>query len=150
MHTVKPFKGSGVLAQLILDLGTRWQWVVASRPCQLNPRERVPNTSYIWGWVNPRSCLYVLKKRKIFMPAEIQTLDVPACSLVTLCSTLSSLPNRTVQFLLITPFVDRLCLRTLNATLGLEMTFSRAVLFWLFNSVIWWQVSTAWLLGYSL
>jgi hypothetical protein len=38
----------------ILDLGTRWRWVVSFPPLPLYPAERAPNTHWRGGWVGPR------------------------------------------------------------------------------------------------
>jgi hypothetical protein len=43
--------GSGGIAPRILNLGTKWRWVVSI------PRERAPGAHFIGGWVGPRSDL---------------------------------------------------------------------------------------------
>jgi hypothetical protein len=42
----------------------------ASRPGRLNPRERVPDTHWIGGWVGPRAVLDAVVKRKIPSPCR--------------------------------------------------------------------------------
>jgi hypothetical protein len=49
----------------ILDLGTRWRWVVSYTPRPLYPEEILPGTHWIGGWVGPRAGLDVVEKRKI-------------------------------------------------------------------------------------
>jgi hypothetical protein len=72
-HALKAYWGSGDIAPHILDLGTRWEWVVrASCPSCF--------THCIGYWVGPRAGLDVAK-RKIPSPARTQTPDHPACSL---------------------------------------------------------------------
>ena len=38
LHTMKPYRGNGGLAPLILNLGTRWRWAVNCTPRPLYPR----------------------------------------------------------------------------------------------------------------
>jgi hypothetical protein len=56
------------VAPRILDLGTRWRWVVSFTPRPLYPRERAPSTHWIGGWVGPRAGLDAEVKRKIPSP----------------------------------------------------------------------------------
>jgi hypothetical protein len=49
-HAMKVYWGSGGIAQRILDLDTRWRWVVSLTPRPLYPRERAPGTHWIGGW----------------------------------------------------------------------------------------------------
>jgi hypothetical protein len=49
--------GSGGIASHILELGTRWRWVVSFIPRPLYPRERAPGNHWIGGWVGPRAVL---------------------------------------------------------------------------------------------
>jgi hypothetical protein len=57
--------GSGGIAPRILDLGTRWRWVVNFTACRFTPRERAPGTYWIGGWVGPTAVLEAVVKRKI-------------------------------------------------------------------------------------
>jgi hypothetical protein len=67
-HAMKTYWGSGGIASRILDLGTRWRWVVSFTPRPLTPRERAPGTNWIGGWVGPRAVLDAEVKRKITSP----------------------------------------------------------------------------------
>jgi hypothetical protein len=50
----------------ILDLGTRWRWVVSFTPRPLYlPGERAPGTHWIGGWVGPKVGVDTVEKRKI-------------------------------------------------------------------------------------
>jgi hypothetical protein len=65
-----------------LDLGTLGvEWSV-SRPGHLNPGERAPGTHWIGGWVDPRTGIEDMEKRK-FLPLpglEFRPLGCPARS----------------------------------------------------------------------
>jgi len=50
---MKAYWGSGNIAPLVFDLGTRGEWS-ASRPGRFTRRERAPATQWIGGWVGPR------------------------------------------------------------------------------------------------
>jgi len=66
LHTresMKTYWGSGRIAPRILNLATRWMWVVS-----FTPRERTLDTHWIWGWVGPRTGLDTVSKRKIPSP----------------------------------------------------------------------------------
>jgi hypothetical protein len=41
-HAMKTYWGSAVIAPSILDLGTRWKWVVSFTPLPLYPQGRNP------------------------------------------------------------------------------------------------------------
>jgi hypothetical protein len=62
---MKEYYESGGIAPRILDLSTRWMWVVSFTPRLLSPRERTPGTNWIGGWVGPRAGLDKVSKRKI-------------------------------------------------------------------------------------
>jgi hypothetical protein len=49
----------------IVDLGTRWRWVVS-----FTLREIGPGTHWIGGWVGPRAGLDAVEKRQIFPRRE--------------------------------------------------------------------------------
>jgi hypothetical protein len=70
VHALKASKeaGSRGVAPLILNLSTRWRWVVNFTPWPLYLRERTPGTYLIEGCVGPRVVLDVLDKRKISCP----------------------------------------------------------------------------------
>jgi hypothetical protein len=48
----------------LLDLSTRWRWVVSFTHLPLYPGERTPCTHYIRGSGDPRFCLENMEKRK--------------------------------------------------------------------------------------
>jgi hypothetical protein len=64
-HAMRTYWGSGGIATHILDLGTRWRWVVSFTIRQLYPQKKVPGTHWIGGWVGPRAVLDMVVKRKI-------------------------------------------------------------------------------------
>jgi hypothetical protein len=51
-------------------------WSV-SRPGRFTPRERVPGTHWIGGWVGPRAVLDAVVKRKIPSPSRESNLRTP-------------------------------------------------------------------------
>jgi hypothetical protein len=54
---------------LILDLGTRWGWVVRVKPRpRFSPGERTPGTHCTRGWVGPRAGLDTEATGKIISP----------------------------------------------------------------------------------
>jgi hypothetical protein len=57
--------GSGDIAPHILDLGTKWRWVVSFTPPPLYPQGKGPGTHWIGGWVGSRAVLNAVVKRKI-------------------------------------------------------------------------------------
>jgi hypothetical protein len=61
-HPMKAYWGSGDIAPPILDLDTRWRWVVRFTPRPIYLRESVTDTHWIGGWVGPTA---VLVRRKI-------------------------------------------------------------------------------------
>jgi hypothetical protein len=65
---MKAYWGSGGVAPRILDLGTRWRWVVSFTPQPLYPQGKSPGTHWIGGWVGPRAVLDAVVKRKIPSP----------------------------------------------------------------------------------
>jgi hypothetical protein len=54
---------SSCLEPLILNLGTRWKWVV-----NIKPRPSYPGTHWIGGFVSPRAGLDDLKNRRLRQP----------------------------------------------------------------------------------
>jgi hypothetical protein len=58
--------GEEVYLLLILDLGTRWGWVVSVTPrSRFSPGERTPGTHCTGGWVGPRAGLDTETRGKI-------------------------------------------------------------------------------------
>jgi hypothetical protein len=64
-RTMKTYWGSGCKAPRILDLGTRWRWVVSCTPRPLYLQGKSPGTHWIGGWVGTRTILDAVVKRKI-------------------------------------------------------------------------------------
>jgi len=56
--------GSGGIVPRILKHGTRWRYVVTSRPSRLTPGVKIPNSHRLGGWVGPRTGLDAMWKRK--------------------------------------------------------------------------------------
>jgi hypothetical protein len=55
LHATKALGGEEVYLLLILDLDTRWGWVVSVTPWpRFSPGERTPGTHCTGGWVGPR------------------------------------------------------------------------------------------------
>jgi hypothetical protein len=52
---MKAYWGSGGISPRVLDLGTRWRWVVSFTLLPLHPRVKTPATHCIGRWVEPRS-----------------------------------------------------------------------------------------------
>jgi hypothetical protein len=55
-----------------IDRGTRWEWP-DSRPGHFTPGERAPGTYWIGGWVDHRTGLDAIEKRKILPLLGIET-----------------------------------------------------------------------------
>jgi hypothetical protein len=70
--------GEEVWLLLILNLSTRWGWVVSVTPqSRFTPGERTPGTHWIEGWVGPRTGLDAGARRKILCPCRGSNLDRP-------------------------------------------------------------------------
>jgi hypothetical protein len=67
-HAMKTYWGSGGIAPSILDLGTRWRWVVSFTTRPLYPQEKSLCFPLDRGWVGPRAVLDAVVKRKIPSP----------------------------------------------------------------------------------
>jgi len=57
---MKKYRGSEVIAPCILNLGTRWRWVVSFTPCLLYPWWKSAGTHWIRGWMGLRASLDVV------------------------------------------------------------------------------------------
>jgi hypothetical protein len=70
--------GEDIQLLIILDLGTRWEWVVSVtlRP-RFTPGERTPGTHWTGGWVGPRAGLDKEVKGKILCPCRGSNPDRP-------------------------------------------------------------------------
>jgi hypothetical protein len=80
---MKTHWGSRGSAPLILDLGTRWKWVVNSRPGGFTPRERGHDTHWIRDWMGPRSGMNAVTKRNNSCPWWESNSSRPTRSPVT-------------------------------------------------------------------
>jgi hypothetical protein len=66
---------------LILNLSTRWGWVVSVMPrLYFTPGERTPGTHWIGGWVDPRASMHAGARRKMLCPCRGSSPDCPARS----------------------------------------------------------------------
>jgi hypothetical protein len=65
---MKTYLGNRGITPRILDLGTRWRWVVSFTAGRFIPREKAPGTHWIGGWVGLRAVLDVVVNRKIPSP----------------------------------------------------------------------------------
>jgi hypothetical protein len=70
------------MAPLILDLGTRWRWVVSFTPRPLYRQGKTPGTHWIGGWVGPRAVPDAVVKRKIPSPSRESKPRTPIFQLV--------------------------------------------------------------------
>jgi hypothetical protein len=85
-HAMKTYWGSGSIAPRILDLGTRWRWVVSFTTRPLYHRERAPGTHGI-GWVGSWVVLDAVVKRKIPRPRWESNPRTPIVQPVAQCYT---------------------------------------------------------------
>jgi hypothetical protein len=70
--------GEDVQLLLILDLGTRWGWVVSVTPWpRFSPGERTPSTHCTGGWVGPRAGLDKETVGKILCPCQGSNPNCP-------------------------------------------------------------------------
>jgi hypothetical protein len=61
------------------DLGTGWRLVVNFTPSLFIPEETTPNTHWIGGWVDPKSCSDTVGKRRS-LHCQKSNLDHPSHS----------------------------------------------------------------------
>jgi hypothetical protein len=74
------YMGEWCYSSTILDLSTRWRWVVSSKPQHFSPGEiSPPSTHWRGGWVDSRAGLDAREKRKIF-PCQESRHSCPAHS----------------------------------------------------------------------
>jgi hypothetical protein len=71
--------GDGGIALCIIDLGTRWRWVVSFMPWLLYPQWQGPWYLWIGGCMGPRASLNVVVKRKILSLCWDRTPNRPVC-----------------------------------------------------------------------
>jgi hypothetical protein len=66
--------GGVEVSSTIIDLGSRWRWVLTFMHCHLSPRETAPGTHCIGGWVALIAGLETWrKKKKSLSPNRNQT-----------------------------------------------------------------------------
>lgn len=65
VYTIKTYTKSRGISPFILNLSMRWRLVVSFTHQPLYLQRKNPGTHWIAGWVFPRACLDVLKKKKI-------------------------------------------------------------------------------------
>jgi len=84
VHAMKACRGSTCKAPLILNLGTRWRWVVNLKLRLLYPREitLIP-VVYEAGWAPELDYTFWWKEKSV-VPARIWSPDRAACSLVAI------------------------------------------------------------------
>ena len=61
-HVMMAYRGNGGIALLVLNLGSRWRYVVASHLGRFTPGGRVTGTSSLGGWLGGTFFLDVLEK----------------------------------------------------------------------------------------
>jgi hypothetical protein len=69
-HAMKTYWGNGGMAPLILDLGTRWRWVVSFTPRPLYPQGKSPLYPLDRMLGGPRAVLDAVSERKIPSPCR--------------------------------------------------------------------------------
>jgi hypothetical protein len=99
---MKAYGGVDVQVHIFLTsalVGSEWS---ASRHCRFTPGKRAPGTRRIGGWVNPRTGLDDVEKRKFLTLSglELRTLGLPArsqslyrlrypgCTYIQVCTTI--------------------------------------------------------------
>jgi hypothetical protein len=70
--------GSRGIALRILNLGTRWKWVVSCTPLPIYPGERTPGTNLLVGWVGPRACQDAVEKKNTIKSAGSRFYTQPS------------------------------------------------------------------------
>jgi hypothetical protein len=80
---------------IILDLGTRWRWVVSFTPRQLYPRGKSPPPVPIGDWVGSTAGLDTVEYRNLLPLPGIEALPTQAEENLTIC--LSSTSGRIIK-----------------------------------------------------
>jgi hypothetical protein len=65
VHAMKACRENGCIASLILNLGSRWRWVVSFMPQPLYPYGKNSRYPLHGIWVGPRASLDIFEKGKI-------------------------------------------------------------------------------------
>jgi hypothetical protein len=123
IHDTQALGGSGGVPPLILNLGTKWGWVVDLTPRPLYQRGKSSRSLPDRSWVGPKAGLDVLEKWWNFAFAEIRTLDHPASSIVTAMN--YAIPAPRAHSRLLIPISTQARLKCLH--MGRYYTLSRAL-----------------------
>jgi hypothetical protein len=118
---MKALGGRGGIAPTIVDLGSRWRWVVSVTPRpRFSPGERTPGTHCTGGWVGPRAGLDTEVRGKILCPCRGSNRDRPARSQTLYCLSYPVSP-----FLFTTHFniIIRSTARSSNCSSSFILTF---------------------------
>jgi hypothetical protein len=67
VQAMKAYKWSGGIPPLILNLGTKWEWLT-SRPGHTTPPSTNPSNHWIGGWMGSRVGMEVLENKKLSCP----------------------------------------------------------------------------------
>jgi hypothetical protein len=70
--------GNECIDPCILDLSTRWRWVVNFTLWPLYPQERAPSIHWMGGWVGPKTGLDEMDSRKFLPPSNALNSDTSA------------------------------------------------------------------------
>ena len=78
--------GSGNTVPHILNLRTRWKWVVNLTSLPLYRREKGPDAGFVWEWLDPRPVLESVGREWwiVLLGIESPFLGLPSRSLVTM------------------------------------------------------------------
>jgi hypothetical protein len=96
-NTMEAYWSSGGIAPRILDLGTRWRWVVSFTPRSIYAQRKNPGSHWIGGWVGPRAGLDAvllpgLESPIIHPVAQHYTTELPRLLLCSLKLSFLSVP----------------------------------------------------------
>jgi hypothetical protein len=89
---MKAYWGSGGISPRILDLGTRWRWVVSFTSQPLYPQGKSPGTHLLEDLVGSRAVLDAVVKKKIPGPRRKSNPKTPIVQPVSLVAVPIELP----------------------------------------------------------
>jgi hypothetical protein len=96
-HAMRTYLGSGSVDGQILNLSTRWRWVVSLWPICFTSGERTLGIYWIGVWVGPIAGLDAVTGKN---PSSCQELN-PGCPAHSLVTLLTELPSVSVLFLIL-------------------------------------------------
>jgi hypothetical protein len=101
-YAMKTYGGAsiGITPPYVLDLCTRWRWVVSFTIRPLNSGERAPGTHWLGGWINSSACLDDVENRKSYPFGNRTRAVQPVARRYTDCAIQTPLLNN-VKFMLI-------------------------------------------------